>query len=247
MCLCVAAGTTIAPGPGATHAATASFLCQKLRTWVERSICASDSMAALDLELAVERSRLLGTTHPDSRKAFDAEQRKWQASLEECRRRSRPEECLTGRYQHRIAALRNHPDQTGQAGEDTPPGAGTESLVARGKGWTRDLSTYMRALGGCREEAPAPIGKLLVAWPVGDPDTVGMRLMDWNRKEWVCVAHRNGHKVFRFGPRAEGESLPAPGPVYHLGGRAPPTSCTGATQVVDASGKPAGWISDEDC
>jgi hypothetical protein len=41
--------------------------------------------------------------------------------------------------------------------------------------------------------------------------------------------------------------MPAPGPVYHLGGDKPPPRCSSATQVVDPNGKPVGWISDKDC
>lgn len=228
-------------------AATPSFVCRNVKSWLEKTVCSSGPVAQLDLELAVARSRLLQATNPTTRKALESEQRAWWSSLNACRKRSDPHACLTGRYEQRIAAVRNHPEFPPERGVRQPEETEPAPIATAGAGWTRELSRYQRALRACKEESPSPIGKLLVAWSGQDSDTIGMRLVDWTMKEWVCVAHRNGHKVLRFAQPAPEESLPVAGPVYHLGGTKPPPTCMNAIQVVDVNGKPAGWISDRDC
>lgn len=226
--------------------AAPSFVCTKAKLWIEQTICASPSLSALDLDLAVVRARVLRASNPTARKALEAEHRQWWASLQDCRAGSDTVACLTGRYQRRIEALKSRPDYPGEgpARRAEPEPA---AIAQAGRGWTRQLSTYLRALRACKEEAPVAIGKLLVAWPTGDGESISLRLADWNLKEWICIAHREGHKVFRFEPRGPDESVPEAGPVYHVGGEAPPPRCNHATQVVDPNGRPAGWISEQDC
>lgn len=231
---------------GAAQAFTPSYLCTKAKSWVEKTVCASERLSNLDLQLAVARSRMLKGLRPEGVRTLESEQRQWWASLTECRTASDPAACLAGRYEHRIAAIASRPDLP------AAPTASREDdaiapIATAGHGWTRDLSRYRRALRACREEAPKPVGKLLVAWPAGDGESVGLHLMDWNMKEYVCVAHLEGHKVFRFEERGPGETLPPPGPVYHIGGVSPPARCKNATQVLDVNGKSVGWISDADC
>lgn len=238
----VAAALACLPAWGATP----SFVCKQARSWVEKTVCRSDALATLDLELASVRSRLLSSLHQGARPALEGEQNRWWAGLRACRSAADPVACLRGRYEHRIAAIRAHPDYPGDTPRP-PPDPEPSSIATAGKGWTRDLSKYQRALRACNEESATPIGKVLVAWPGDDADTVMLRVVDWNLREWVCAAHRSGHKVFRFAAPAPDEKLPPAGPVYHVGGSAPPPRCMNATQVLDVGGRPAGWISDEDC
>jgi uncharacterized protein len=230
---------------GAAEAATPSFVCSKATSWVEKTICGSDRLSELDLKLAVAYARTLKVQSGPGRKALEAEQRAWWSSRNECRKASDPVACLEGRYERQITALESRPDYPGETAAkniDLPP----ESLASAGRGWTRELSKYQRALRACREESSVAISKILVAWPIGEEESVGARLVDWNLKEWVCVAHVDGHKVFRFDVRDPAEQLPDSGPVYHLGEKAPP-GCKSATQVLDVNGKPTGWISEADC
>lgn len=231
--------------PAATDAATPSFMCAKARGWVQTTICASTRLSDLDLELAVAYARMLRVTSGTARRSLEAEQRAWSASRDECREASDPTACLEGRYEQQIAALESRPAYPGEHRApvpDLPP----EAIANAGHGWTRELSRYQRAIRACREEAPAPVSKALVVWQAGDDGTLGMRLVDWQRREWVCMAHADGHKVFDFRARDPDVSLPDAGPVYHLDPKRPP-GCRAATQVLDINGHPAGWISDADC
>jgi uncharacterized protein len=230
---------------GGVEAATPSFLCSKATTWVEKTICGSERLSELDLALAVAYARTLKVQTGQGRKSLEAEQRAWWSTRNECRKASDPKGCLENRYESQIAALESRPDYPGEAtakNVDMPP----ELITTAGRGWTRQLSKYQRALRACREESSVAIGKILVAWPLGEEQSVGARLVDWNLKEWVCVAHIEGHKVYRFEARDPAEQLPASGPVFHFGADIPP-GCKTATQVLDVNGKPAGWISDADC
>lgn len=254
---------------GTAHAATASFMCNKAKGWLQTTICASDQLADLDLELAVAYARMLRVTKGTARHTLDAEQRSWSERRNECKEASDPPACLEDRYRHQIAALESRPDYPGERRPppaDLPP----DPIAAAGRGWTRELSKYQRAIRACREEAPNPLSKALVVWRAGDDgtrppgspkgaapppgvsnevrvgDVFGMRLVDWQQKEWTCMAHADGHKVFHFRARDPEASLPDAGPVYHLDVVRPP-ACRAATQVLDVNGKPAGWISDADC
>lgn len=232
-------------GCGSVQAATPSFLCSKATTWVEKTICSSERLSELDMKLAVAYARTLKVQTGQGRKSLEAEQRAWWSTRNECRKASDPKGCLENRYESQITALESRPDYPGEAtakNVDLPP----ELITTAGRGWTRQLSKYQRALRACREESSVAIGKILVAWPLGEEQSVGARLVDWNLKEWVCVAHIEGHKVYRFEARDPAEELPASGPVFHLGAEIPP-GCKNATQVLDVNGKPAGWISDTDC
>jgi uncharacterized protein len=226
-------------------AATPSFLCSKARTWLEKTICGSERLSALDLQLAVAYARLLKVTRGEERRALEAAQRDWSASRQACRQDLDPVACLEERYVKRIDALETRPDYPGDAPArdvELPP----RSIALAGRGWTRDLSKLQRAMRACREEMPAPLAKVLAAWPAGDEESYGMRVVDQNGQEWTCIAHMHGHKVFRFEKRDPGEALPDAGPVYHIGPKAP-SGCRGAVQVLDVNGKPAGWITETDC
>jgi len=229
-----------------TVAAKPSFLCKKAKSWTEKAVCASSRLSDLDLQLAVARAKLLKSANPQGQKVLDVEQQNWWNALSDCRSASDPVACLTGRYVHRIAALESRPEFPKSGGRRRVDDS-IVPIATEGRGWTRDLSRYQRALRACREETPNPVARLMVAWPAGDGESVGLHLVDWRMKEYVCIAHIEGHKVFRFEPRAPGEVLPPPGPIYHIGGDAPPTGCPSATQVLDVNGKSVGWISNANC
>ena len=231
---------------GSVQAATPSFLCAKAKTWVEQTICGSETLSTLDLDLAVAYARMLKVTRGTARKSLEAEQQAWWNRRSECRKHSDPVACLEDRHRHQIAALESRPDYPGDAPAKTIE-LEPEPITTAGRGWTRDLSRYLRAIRACSEESPVPVGKVLVAWGSAEAASVFMRLVDWNGKEWVCSAHADGHKVFRFGERDAEDDLPASGPVFHLSGSKAPPNCKAATQVLDANGKAAGWISATDC
>jgi len=230
---------------GGAAAGTASFQCSKAKSWVEKTVCGSDRLSGLDLDLAVAYARTLKVLSGQGRKSLGSEQRAWWARRNECRKASDPAACLEARYEGRITALESRPEYPGETvarNVELP----AESIAEAGHGWTRELSKYQPALRACREEAPVAIRKILVAWSTGEEGSIGARLVDWNLKEWICIAHLGGHKVFRFEARDPSEQLPPSGPVYHVGAKAPP-GCKTATQVLDVNGKPAGWISEADC
>lgn len=243
----IALAALLLAAAGPSRAVSPSFLCKHAKAWVEVTVCGSSALAQRDLDLAVVHARLLRSAKATSRTALDREQQQWWASLSACKTAADPVACLAGRYDERIASIKVRPDYPGEGRQRAAPPSEPTPIVRDGRGWTRALSSYQKALRACNEESPAPIGKLLVAWPTDDPDSVALRVVDWNLKEWVCIAHREGHKVFRYEASDGASGMPAPGPVYHLGGDKPPPRCSGATQVVDVNGKPVGWISDKDC
>jgi len=245
MIRCLLAAAPLALACTLALAATPSFVCGKAKTWLEKTICGSERLSSLDLQLAVVYARLLKVTKDEDRRALEATQREWSASRQACKPDLDPVACLEERYTHRIAALESRPDYPGDAplkDVQLPP----QSVAVAGRGWTRDLSKLQRPIRACREEMPAPLAKVLAAWPTGDEESYGMRVVDLNGQEWVCIAHQHGHKVFRFDKRDPAEALPDAGPVFHIGPKAPP-ACRGAVQVLDVNGKTAGWVTEADC
>lgn len=240
-------GACLAAPSTAALAAGPSFLCKQARSWVEKTVCGSEILAQRDLDLAVVQARLLRAARGPARAALDREHQQWWASLGTCRKAADPQACLAARYDERVAAIRARPDYPGDTRPRRSVPAAPTLITKGGEGWTRALSGYMKALRACSEEVPTRVVKLLVAWGTDDPDAVAMRLRDAEAAEWVCIAHRDGHKVYRFESAEGAPSMPDPGPVYHLGGHAPPPGCPNATQVLDVNGKPVGWISDRDC
>lgn len=219
--------------------------CGNGKRWADRTVCASAPLAALDRQMAAIYARLLEGLSGQGRATLREEQRRWNAQRDSCRTAVNPPACLEERYTHQIAALQSRPAR----GEELRDGMGRPPAQAADparRGWTGDLDQYRRAIAACREEAQVPLGKVLAAGPGTDPDTVTLRVMDWERHEYLCTAHAAGHKVFAFAPHDGGTNLPPAGPVYHLGVRQP-AGCPHATQVLDVNGKAAGWISDADC
>jgi uncharacterized protein len=240
-CLAVAA-VALALTSSATVAGTPSFLCSKARTWVEKTICGSDRLSALDLELATVYARLLRVTSSEVERSLTAEQRRWWAARDECRKEAAPTECLEWRYTSRIGALRNRPDYTeARPGPvDLPP----DAIDAAGQGWTRGLSTYMKAIRTCLRRVPAPVAHIGNAWQEPDPEeAVALRMGGTEGEAWVCVARRDGSEVLALRTVNAYEPLPPEGPLFYPDPSAPPAgACGKPIQVLDEHEAPVGWV-----
>jgi len=90
----------------AAHAGVPSFLCSKAKTWLEKTVCKSDRLSALDLELAVAYARVLKVVSGSSERALTAEQNRFWAARNACQKDKDPNDCLAQRYEARIAELK---------------------------------------------------------------------------------------------------------------------------------------------
>jgi uncharacterized protein len=223
-------------------AATPSFLCSKAKSWVEKTICASDRLSELDLELASVYARLLRVTSGQAERSLATEQQRWWATREDCRKQAAPQECLETRYVARIATLRARPEYTeARAG---PVELAPEAISAVGQGWTRGLSAYIKAIRACLRKAPGAVARVGNAWE--DPEqeqAIAMRLSAENGDTWVCVARRTGAEVLSLRAVNRYESLPAEGPIYYPDpNTAPRHTCGKPVQVLDEYEAPVGWV-----
>lgn len=232
--------------PTLVFAATPSFVCSQAKSWVEKTICASDKLSELDLKLAVSYARALKSAKGEDRKSLESDQRLWWGARETCRKVTDPNQCLEERYQGRIAAIESRPGFSADA-RAKPVEQAPDPIVTAGEGWTKELSSYMKAMRACREESSASIQKVLTAWTQGTDDSVGFHMVDGNQKHWICVAARGGHKVFSFDAYETSMEVPPPGPVYHINATAVAPACEGGKEVLDSKGKSVGWITQKDC
>jgi len=243
-CLCAALVALTAVS--ASSAATPSFLCSKARTWVEKTICASDRLAELDMELAQDYARMLKVLTGDGEKTFTAEQRKWWAERGTCQKDADPSGCLERRYQARIAALTSRPDYPGD--QPQPREEFSEALIKEaGKGWSQSMSLYMKAIRACVAKAtPAPRAVLAV-WTEEEGELVLMRLRGAAGEDLVCIAKKDGTRP-NVRAREPAETLPDAGPVLWLSaGAAPKEACGKPVQVIDTDDTPVGWLADGKC
>ena len=227
-------------------AATPSFLCSKAKTWVEKTICASDRLSELDLELAVVYARVLKVLSGDAEKSFTAEQRKWWGARATCQKDKDPSSCMEGRYETRMAELKSRPDYPGD--EPRPKEEFTESLIKEsGKGWSQNMSLYMKAIRACiAKPSPRPRA-VLTAWTEEEGELVVMRLRGAGGEDLVCYSKKDG-KQASVRPREPVETLPDEGPVMWLGsGAAPKEACGKPVQVLDTDDTPVGWLADGKC
>jgi uncharacterized protein len=227
-------------------AATPSFLCSKGKTWLEKTICASDTLSTLDLDLALAYARMLKVLSPDAEAALTAEQRKWWAARAACQKDADPSGCLQGRYETRIAALTGRPDYPGD--EQRPREEFSEALIKEaGKGWSQHMSLYMKAIRSCvTKPAPRPRAVLTV-WTEEEGELVLMRLRGAAGEDLVCYSKRDGTQTSTR-PREPVETLPAEGPILWLGaGPAPKDACGKPVQVLDTDDTPVGWVADAKC
>jgi uncharacterized protein len=238
---CVA-GLAIVLIPCSAAAATPSFLCSKAKSWVETTICGSDRLSELDLELATVYARLLRVASGEAERTLSADQRRWWGMRDECRRQATPRECLEARYVGRIAALRSRPDYTEarQGPVELPP----EAISAAGQGWSRALSGYMKAIRVCLRKAPAAVARVGNAWADAEQEqAVAMRMHGAGGETWVCVARRNGSQVLAFREANNYEELPPEGPLFYPDpSAAPANACGKPVQVLDEYEAPVGWV-----
>jgi len=238
----IALATLLLGSPASVLAATPSFLCSKAHTWIEKTICASERLSQLDMELAAAYARLLRVASPAGEKALAADQQRWWAKRDECRREPEPASCLDGRYLARIAELMSRPDYT-----DLRPGPvelPPEALSAVGQGWSKSLSRYLKAVRACLRRAPVAVKAVTAGWDEADVDNgVGLRLRGPNGETWVCTARRNGAEVLALYEANAFEPLPAEGPLFYPDPTAPPAgACGKPVQVLDEFDAPAGWL-----
>ena len=227
-------------------AATPSFLCSKAKSWVEKTICASDTLSELDMELATDYARMLKVLSGDAEKAFSAEQRKWWAQRGACQKEAEARGCLEKRYQARITALTSRPDYPGD--QAVPREEFSEALIKEaGKGWSQHMSAHMKAIRSCTAKVkPAPRAVLTV-WTEEEGELVLMRLRGGGGEDLVCVAKKDGTQS-SVRAREPAESLPDPGPVLWLSaGGAPKEACGKPVQVIDTDDTPVGWLSEGSC
>jgi len=225
-----------------SQAGTPSFLCSKAKTWLEKTVCASDRLSELDLELATVYARLLRVTTGETQKKLTAEQNRFWATRNDCRAKPDPVACLDTLYADRIATLRARPDFTEQRPTqiELPP----EELSSVGEGWSKSLGKYRKAIRACLRRAPAPAKAVVAAWNDEQRDNaVGVRMQGPNDEIWMCVAAASGLEVFSLREPNEYETLPEPGPIYYPDPSSPPAGACGTPiQILDENDAPAGWL-----
>lgn len=234
---------SISSGAGA---ATPSFMCSKAKTWVEKTICASDRLSELDLELAVAYARVLKVLSGNAEKTFTAEQQKWWAARGACQKDKDPQSCLEGRYENRITELTSRPDYPGEG--PRPKDEFTESLIKEtGKGWSQNMSLYMKAIRACVAKTSPKPRAVTTVWTEEEGEVVVMRLRGAGGEDLVCYTKKDG-KQASVRPREPVETLPDEGPVLWLSsGAAPKEACGKPVQVLDTDDTPVGWLADGKC
>jgi len=242
----IAAMALSAASCGASAAVTPSFVCTKAKSWVEKTICASERLAQLDMDLAMDYARMLKVLSGDAEKTFSAEQRRWWAERATCQKDSDPSGCLEKRYQTRIGELTNRPDYPGD--QPRPHEGFSETLIKEsGRGWSQHTSLYMRAIRACTAVTkPAPRA-VLTAWTEEDGDLILVRLRGAAGEDLICMAKKDGTQP-ALRVREPAESLPEAGPVLWLSaGATPKEACGNPVQVIDADDTPVGWLADGAC
>jgi uncharacterized protein len=227
-------------------AATPSFLCSKAKSWVEKTICASERLSELDMDLAADYARMLKVLSGDGEKAFSAEQRKWWAERGTCQKQPDPSGCLEKRYQARIGELTSRPDYPGE--QPRPREEFSEALIKEaGKGWSQQASLYMRAIRACAAKTkPAPRAVLTV-WTEEEGELILMRLRGTAGEDLICMAKKDGTQT-NVRAREPAETLPDAGPVLWLtAGASPKEACGKPVQVIDTDDTPVGWLADGSC
>jgi len=225
-----------------SHGGTPSFLCSKAKTWLEKTICASDRLSALDLELATVYARLLRVTSGSTSKQLAAEQNRWWASRNDCRKHGDGVACLDTLYSARIEELRARPDFTELRPTqiELPP----ERLASAAEGWAKNMSRYQKAIRACLRKTPVTARAVTSAWDDADRDNaVGVRMQGPNDEIWICVASLDGMQVHGMREANSYETLPDAGPIYYPDPSAPPAEACGTpVQILDRNDAPVGWL-----
>ena len=245
--LAFAAGALFTAVVHLAPAATPSFVCSKAKSWLEKTICASDRLSELDMDMALAYSRMLHALSGNPEKTFSAEQRRWWAARAACEKDKDPPHCLEVRYEARVAEVKARPDYPGDERAKRQEGF-TESLIKEsGPGWSQNASAYMKAIRACVARiSPAPRA-IVVAWSEEDGELVAMRLRGAAGEDLLCTAKRDGTQP-NFRPRESGEPVPSEGPILWLGsGAAPKEACGRPVQVLDTDDTQVGWLADAKC
>ena len=245
--LAFAGGALLATVVHLASAATPSFVCSKAKSWLEKTICASDRLSELDMDMALSYSRMLHAVSGNAEKAFSAEQRRWWAARTTCEKDKDPPHCLEARYEARIAEVKARPDYPGDEPAKRQEGF-TESLIKEtGPGWSQNASAYMKAIRACvASMSPAPRA-IVAAWSEEDGELVAMRLRGTAGEDLLCTAKRDGTQA-NFRQREPGETVPPEGPILWLGsGGAPKEACGKPVQVLDTDDTQVGWLADAKC
>jgi uncharacterized protein len=230
----------------AAHAGVPSFLFSKAKTWLEKTVCKSDRLSALDLELAVAYARVLKVVSGSAERAFTAEQNKFWAARNACQKDKDPVDCLAQRYEARIAELKGRPDYPGD--EPHVREEFSEALIKEaGKGWSQNMSAYMRAIRACVAGTTPRPRAVLAVWPEEEGELIAMRLRAGNGDDYLCVAKKDGTQPHAR-KREAVETVPDAGPILWLGsGPVPKEACGKPLQVLDTDDTPVGWMADANC
>jgi hypothetical protein len=209
---------------------------------VEKTICASERLSDLDLELATVYARLLRVSAGAAESSLSAEQRRWWGARDECRRQPDPPQCLESRYLDRIAALRARPDYT--EARPGPVALPPAAIASAGEGWSRGLSGYIKAIRACLRRAPGAVARIGNAWEDAEEEhAVAMRMSGSGGDTWLCVARRNGSEVLSLRLVNAYENLPPEGPLFYPDpSSAPSNACGKPVQVLDEHEAPVGWV-----
>ncbi len=233
--------------PSICAAATPSFLCNKASTWIEKTICSSDRLAALDLELAAVYARCLRAKEPVSVKTTQTDQHKWWGERARCQKHADPVACVERSYGARIAALKSRPDYPGDQPVKAPKIIKDVPIKEIGQGWSRDMSEYFRAIKLCSTKWRTPVHAVLKAWREGRGETISMWLRSDDDQNLLCNASKNGKELKLLRPQAVDEDVPVAGPILYLGKTEPTNPCKDAVRVLDPDGKDFGWLSAAPC
>ncbi|MCW5620355.1 MAG: hypothetical protein KIS79_04530 [Burkholderiales bacterium] len=237
-----AAAASVLPPAGPVQAATPSFLCTRATTWVEKTICGSERLSTLDLELATVYAHLLRTATPQTERELTASQRHWWGLRAQCRMQTDGQDCLRQRYDERIAQLKARPDYSEarpMRNVELPP----EQLSVVGEGWSKSLSHYLKAIRACLVKAPAPVQWVGSAWEATTHDrVVTVRLRTADEQAWLCTAQRNGLEVLAWQEIGVQEELPPEGPLLYPGSEQPRAACGRPVKVLDENDVHIGWL-----
>jgi uncharacterized protein len=230
----------------AAHAGVPSFLCSKAKTWLEKTVCKSDRLSALDLEAAVAYARVLKVVSGSAERTLNAEQNKFWAARNTCQKDKDPIDCLAQRYEARIAELKGRPDYPGD--EPHVREEFSEALIKEaGKGWSQSMSVYMRAIRSCVANTTPRPRAVLVVWPEEEGELIAMRMRAANGDDYLCLAKKDGTQP-NVRKREAVETVPDAGPILWLGsGPAPKEACGKPLQVLDTDDTPVGWVADANC
>lgn len=239
------AGTLLLSAAHAT-AGPPSFLCSIGKSWLEKTVCASDRLSALDLELAVAYARSLSAVSGDPLRTLTAQQNKWWGQRAACQKQKDASGCLEDRYISRIDELKNRPDYPGddrQSREEF-----SEALIKEsGTGWSQNMSGYMKAIRSCVAKSGPRPSAVLTAWTEKEGEWVAMRLRGKDGQDLLCFAKKDGTQP-RLRAREAVETVPDEGPILWLGmGGAPKGACGKPVQVLDTDDTPVGWLSSVKC